>query len=198
MTALSFVKPIAAAALLFGGLQALAPLPAAAPMSFAAGSKVTVLGTSNVRSFRCETTRVQGTIQTAGAAAPTLAEVGHAIRGAEVSLPVASLDCANGTMNNHLRHAMKADEFPTISFTLPASGLTAGDGNVRMAGTLKIAGAEKPANVVATVVQAEGGLRVTGSYAMKMSDFGIRPPTVMLGAFRVNDNVTVQFDVTVK
>jgi polyisoprenoid-binding protein YceI len=195
MTALSLVKPIAAAALLFGGLQALAPLPA--PMSFAAGSRVTILGTSNVRSFRCESTRVQGTIQNAGAV-PTVAEVAHAIRGAEVSLPVASLDCANGTMNNHMRHAMKAEQFPTVSFTLPASGLTAGDGSVRMAGTLNIAGAEKPASVTATVAQAEGGLRVTGSYAMKMSDFGIRPPTVMLGAFRVNDDVTVQFDVTVR
>ncbi|HET6765587.1 MAG TPA: YceI family protein [Longimicrobiaceae bacterium] len=198
MSAYSFARPlagIAAAAMLL----AFAPVPANAPLAFGTGSRVRVAGTSNVRTWRCESARVQGSIETSPAGVPAVSEVARAVRTAEVVIPVASLDCANGTMNNHLRRAMKADQFSDIRFRVPAGGLTVGgEGHARLAGTLSIAGQEKPASIEATVAQAEGGLRVTGTYVLRMTDFGVRPPTVMMGAFRVADPVTVTFDVVVK
>jgi polyisoprenoid-binding protein YceI len=198
MTATHFARSfagIAAAA----ALVAFAPAPAGQPLAFAAGSHVRVAGTSNVRAWRCEAARVQGTIETATSGVPAVGEAARAVRTAEVVVPVAALDCANGTMNNHLRHAMKADRNPEIRFRLPVGGLSVGgDGHARLAGTLVIAGTEKPVTVDATLTEADGGLRVAGTYGLKMSDFGIRPPKVMLGAFRVADPVTVTFDVLVK
>jgi polyisoprenoid-binding protein YceI len=171
----------------------------ASPLSFGAGSHVRVAGTSNVRSWRCETSQVQGTIETATNGLPAVGDAGRAVKTAEVTIPVASLDCANGTMNNHLRHAMKAEENPNIRFRLPVGGLTVGaDGRARLSGTLEINGQTKPAAVDATVTAVQGGLRVAGTYGLKMTDFGVRPPTVMMGAFRVADPVTVNFDVIVK
>jgi hypothetical protein len=38
--------------------------------------------------------------------------------------------------------------------------------------------------------------RFTGSVPVTMSQFGMRPPTAMMGAMRVGDRVTVRFDVT--
>ena len=198
MSTYSLARPlavIAAAALLL----AFTPMPSAAPLAFGTGSKVRVAGTSNMRTWRCESGRVQGSIETSQPGVPAVGEAARAVRMAEVVIPVASLDCANGTMNNHLRRAMKADQVADVRFRLATGGVTmGGDGHARLAGTLSIAGQEKPVTVDATVTQAEGGLRVAGTYGLKMTDYGVRPPTVMMGAFRVADAVTVTFDVVVK
>ena len=46
--------------------------------------------------------------------------------------------------------------------------------------------------------QAVGGNRfhVTGTVPLLMSQYGIRPPTAMMGTMRTRDAVTIRFDVT--
>jgi hypothetical protein len=41
-------------------------------------------------------------------------------------------------------------------------------------------------------------LRVTGKYELNMKDFGVKPPTLMLGTMRVGEKVTVNFDLLLK
>ena len=73
------------------------------------------------------------------------------------------------------------------------------EGTARVAGTLTIAGTERPLTLVAAVAEeANGGVRVRGSTRLRMTEFGVRPPTLMLGTVRVHDPVTVHFDVVLK
>ena len=166
------------------------------PFTVASGSRVWVQGTSTARSFRCETTQVEGAAQGSSLDLATLREVS----GARITIPVASLDCRNGTMNGHMRTALKAAQAPTLSFRAGTVALTPGDAGAtaQLAGELSIAGQTRPVTISAAVVSEDGQLRVRGSKQIDMTEWGVRPPSLMLGTMRVNPLVTVGFDVVLR
>ena len=188
-------KPLFAGALLIA-VPALMAATAAPPLTFASGSKVWVSGTSTVRSYRCESTQVTGT---ADASSTDLAQIGQA-RG-EITIPVATLDCANGTMNGHMRTALKAQENPNIRFRATSVRVTpssATEGTVAMTGQLTIAGQTREVTVNGTAAREGGNLRVRGTQGLTMTDYGIAPPRLMAGTMRVHAPVTIGFDVVLK
>jgi polyisoprenoid-binding protein YceI len=164
-------------------------LAAALPLSFQSGSRVWVSGTSTVRGYRCESTQVTGTAQGEGTELTQVAQS----RG-EISIPVASLDCRNGTMNGHMRNALKAAENPTIRFRATSVAVTP-EGAVRMTGPLTIAGQSREVTINGTAARQNGRLRVTGSKQLTMTDYGVQPPRLMAGTMRVHPPVTIGFDV---
>lgn len=174
------------------GMIALSALLAAAsaiPLSLQSGSRVWVTGTSTVRSWRCESTQLSGTAQAAGTELSQVAQ-----SSAEITIPLSGLDCRNGTMNGHLRNALKAGEHPAIRFR--ANSVTVSpEGAVRMTGPLTIAGQTREVTINGTAAAQNGRLRVTGSKQLTMTDFGVQPPRLMAGAIRVHPPVTVGFDV---
>ena len=42
---------------------------------------------------------------------------------------------------------------------------------------------------------AAGALRVTGKYALLMTDWNVQPPKLMMGALKVDPTITVNFDL---
>lgn len=185
--------------LTWGTLMAVPVLAAAMlpPMNVQPGSRVWVDGTSTVRGWHCESTQARGT---AAASTLDLAQLASA-GAAEITVPIASLDCRNGTMNGHMRTALKAAEVPTLRFRATSVAVTpTGEdaGTARMTGTLSIAGEERPATFEGTVAKENGQLRVRGTKRLTMTEWGVRPPTLMMGTMRVNPGVTVGFDVVLK
>lgn len=170
-------------------LPALLAAASAVPLSFQPGSRVWVSGTSTVRSWRCESTQVSGTAQAEGT---QLSQVAQS-RG-EISIPLSSLDCRNGTMNGHMRTALKASENPTIRFRATSVAVTP-DGATRMTGPLTIAGQTREVTINGTAAPQNGKLRVTGSKQINMTEYGVTPPRLMAGTMRVNPAVTIGFDV---
>ena len=62
-----------------------------------------------------------------------------------------------------------------------------------------IRGLEKTITFPGTAVDAgEGTLRVTGTHELRMTEYGLKPPTLMLGSMKVGDKVTVAFDLLLK
>ncbi|HEX8694275.1 MAG TPA: YceI family protein [Longimicrobium sp.] len=179
-------------------LYVLAALPAllaasAAPLSFQNGSRVWVSGTSTVRAWRCESAQVEGT---ARASTTTLSEL-KSVPGAELSIPVAALDCRNNTMNGHMRTALKAAENPQIRLRASSIEVSA-DGAAKIVGQLTIAGSTQPVTIDGTVASEDGQLRVRGTRQLDMTQFGVRPPSLMMGTMKVRPAVTVGFDVVLK
>lgn len=174
----------------------------AAPFQLQPESRLWVEGTSTVRSFTCQATDLRGTVApAAGATGLAIAELQSSVSGATVVASVAGLDCGNGTMNGHLRKALEAPQHPNITFTMASHrvGGAASPAQVTMNGNLRIAGQEKPVTIQAQAVQEpNGGLRVRGSKEIAMTEFGVRPPSLMLGTMKVGDRVTVHFDVLLK
>jgi polyisoprenoid-binding protein YceI len=161
-------------------------------LSFQPQSRVWVEGTSTVRSYRCESTSVTGSAQASSAELADLASVPRA----EVTIPVASLDCRNGTMNGHMRRALKAEQSPTIR--LRASSVRVAAGTARISGDLTIAGQTRPVTINGSVTSEDGKVRVRGTERLVMTDFGVQPPTLMMGTMKVAAPVTIGFDVVLK
>lgn len=185
MTRFSRLLPLAALAVLPAWN---APLP---PFSIASGT-VRVAGTSNVHDWHCASSRMTGSFQ--GEASGTALT---SVSNLTVAVPVATLDCRNGTMNGNLRRAMNASAQPTVRFALASA--TVSGRTISGNGQLTINGVTKPVAIRADAAPADGGgFRLTGSVPVVMSQFGITPPVAMMGAMRTGDRVTVSFDVVVR
>lgn len=170
------------------------------PTAITPESRIWVEGTSSVRSYRCEAAEVKGNVETIGSALD-VAKLDGAVRTAEVFVEVAGLDCGNGTMNGHLRKALKADQHAAVRFHLQDYDVvTAGaETRVRLTGTLEIAGTQKPFTAEGVASGAsDGTLRVQGSQTIRMTEFGVKPPSLMMGTMKVHDPVKLNFDVGVE
>ncbi|MBA2243873.1 MAG: YceI family protein [Gemmatimonadetes bacterium] len=166
-------------------------------------SKVWVEGNSTVRRYKCEAARVSGSVAVDPASSSTaIADLQKAVTGVELSIPVAQLACGDNTMDGHMRKALQAESHPAITFRLTSHEVLpqgTEKGTVKMTGRLNIAGKENVVTVSAEATQeANGGLRVKGSKELKMTEFGVKPPTLMMGTLKVHDPVTVHFDLILR
>lgn len=173
-----------------------------APMSLTTESKLWVDGTSTVRSWTCRATAIDAAIETNGPDATSAVMKGEkAVRTVDVKIPVAKLDCSNGTMNNHMQKALKASEAPIIAFKVASYDLAKGGPGVTgtLNGQLTIGGTTKPVAVQATgQAGTDGTLHVTGTHEVTMTQFGLKPPSLMMGTMKVGDKVKVSFDLYLK
>ena len=172
------------------------------PMTLQSGSKLWVEGTSTTKSWSCTAASVSADIVATDADAATAIMAGEkAVRSVTVRADAPKLDCGNGTMTKHALKALKADEHKTITFTLGRYELAkaAAGVNTTLNGTLTLGGVTKPVAIAATATDGGAGrVRVAGTYALKMSDYGLKPPSLMMGAMKVGDQVTVKFDLLLK
>jgi len=158
-------------------------------LSLAKGSRLWIEGTSTVRSFSCSATKVDvNVVAEPGAASEDL------VQSASLVVPVASLDCRNGTMNGHMQKALKAGQNPLITWKMDSYKVDGTD--VSITGRLTIAGKENPIELRGTgTADATGTIRLKGSKQFKMSEYGVKPPSLMLGTMKVGDPITVSFDL---
>jgi polyisoprenoid-binding protein YceI len=176
--------------------------PAANNMTLQPGSKLWVEGTSTVRGFSCAAGTINAAVAatSTGAVAATLAGQ-KAISTVHIEVPAQSLDCENGTMNGHMLKAIKADQHKSIVFHMTAYDVTTqgSEATVKLTGRLRLGGQEKPINMTAVAKQGPGGtLQVTGSQEIKLTDYGLKPPTLMMGTMKVGDAVQVKYDLILK
>jgi polyisoprenoid-binding protein YceI len=189
------------AAALFTPL-AIASASADTPMILQPASRIWVSGTSNVKNFDCKAVDPVVTAEATKSDAAAAVAAGEKVVGA-VSLKVAveTMDCGSGTMNGHMKDAMDPKDHPSIEFTVASYELvkSAASAGVTLAGTLNIHGTSKPVTITADA-KNDGGdvLHVTGSYELNMKDYGVKPPSLMLGTMRVGEKVQVHFDLLLK
>lgn len=105
--------------------------------------------------------------------------------GFTLTVPIKELKSGKGGLDKNLRKHLKEDVVFTMIKAEPPL----------YKGTLKVAGVEKDVVLEPKVEKTEKMYRVTGSHELKMSDFGIKPPTMMMGAIKTADKVVVKFDV---
>ncbi len=172
--------------------------PNALRLTLGPEKKIWLEGTSTVRGFRCETQSFE--------AVPTPppspnAPLAGAVKSVEVTVPVKTLSCGNGTMNEHMQKALKADENPDIKFelkTYEVGAKTAEGTAVKAEGTLTIAGETKPIELEGVVSSTATGLHVVGQKQIDMTQWGVKPPKLMLGTLKVAPAVTIHYDVVLE
>jgi polyisoprenoid-binding protein YceI len=177
------------------------PVPSLDPLTLAPESKLWFDGKSTVRDWSCTATKLDATVEAEGSDAVTaVLGANKAVRTVAFSVPVDDLDCDNKTMNGHMWKALNAEKHKTIAFALSGYEFAAGTPlKGTLQGTLTLNGVEKAIQIPVEFEAAEGGaLRVKGLYALKMTDWGVKPPTLMLGTMKVREMVNVGFDLLLK
>lgn len=122
------------------------------------------------------------------------------LNGLSFSTNAAELKSGKGSMDKNAYKALKVDKSPTISYVAATSTISPINGTdylVRTNGKLTIAGATLDAEVTATCkVNADKSITVMGSKKLSMKEFGMVPPSFMMGTIKTGNDVTLKFDFT--
>lgn len=165
-------------------------------------SKIWVEGTSTIKAFQCTVPSFTISVKSTGAKPVSAVLDGQkAVRTVELTVPSAKIECGNGTMNEHMREALKTEENPSITFTLASYDVAkSGDGaKGTMRGTLALGGAEHPIEISAAATDVgNGAMRIVGGYEVALSAFDLKRPSLMFGSIKVGDKVQVKFDFVFK
>ena len=173
-----------------------------APIDVESTSRIWVKGTSSVRAFECQApVFVMKVVSDDPEALAGVLAGQKTIDSVAISLPSATLDCRNGQMTGHMKKAIKATEFDSITFSVKDYTLAAADSGmtVTLDGLLTLGGVTKDVSITALAKAGpEGTLQLTGKHELNMRDYGLKPPTLMFGTMKVHDKVTVGFDLLLK
>ena len=163
-------------------------------------ARITISGTSNIHTYTASTStvRVMRSQVAAALAGPEFwVEVlkPGAIEAFEVAIPAATLTSPKDGLDKNMHKALKVEEYADITFRLLRfESANKPDGCARAIGMLRIAGVEKEVAIDITTQRRGTTLWVQGNVDMLMTDYGIKPPTAMLGTLKTDPKVTVTFE----
>jgi hypothetical protein len=195
--------PAAAAAALLVFLLGAATAPAVEPreeivrLMLREGSRLWLEGDSNIKKWSCDAMTFVPELRVervAPEAAPTR------VQQATLTVPVARIDCGIDKMNENLRGALNTEENENIVFEVTRAEFVApmprGSVEVHATGRLTAAGVTRPLELrVLGTDTGNGALRLRGHVAIRMTEYGVKPPTAMLGLLRTKDEVLIHFDL---
>lgn len=118
---------------------------------------------------------------------------GGALGKLELALKVDGLKSTEGSgMDKNMHSALESDKFTDISFSLKS--YTVKDDLVTAKGSLSIHGQPKDVELTGKLAAKGEGISVNGSYDLNMSEYGVKPPVMMLGTVKVKDKVTIAYE----
>jgi len=166
------------------------------------GSQLSIQGTTNVNSFECFSKQAfnQQAVQLAIDPVTKAVSFDRAV----LHIKVKELDCDNNKMNADLCDALNYERFPNITIKLHDAKLVSGSissewSEIIVNATLKITDQERRVELRAKGKIVDGGrYRFVANKALKMTDFGVEPPTALMGLIRVRDEITINFDLVTK
>ncbi|MEQ8424309.1 MAG: hypothetical protein RIA63_06335 [Cyclobacteriaceae bacterium] len=159
-------------------------------------SKLIIDGNTNVNSFRCSITQYCGrdtlVLQEGGRSRRPVFKKGY------VGLEAARFDCGMQLMTNDFWEAIKYKEYPVVAIEFISferipqlnSGRDVFNGRMQ----ISLAGTTRPFDMSCTIEVEESGLiHLKGGRNFTFSDFGLVPPTRMMGLVKVEDSIEVKF-----
>lgn len=159
-------------------------------------------GKATGRSFTCKVTRIEGTAQLPDRKEGIPQESSDERATVTVRVPVRAVDCGNSMMTNDLQEALKMEQHPKIRFQLVHATVggridtSAQWRRIDALGPLTIAGTKRLTRLDAAARALDDNhFRLRGCLPIRMTYFGIDPPTKALGLIQVKNRVEVQFDL---
>ena len=156
-----------------------------------------VTGTSTLHDWEIKSTKGQAEV-----AFVLASDKLSGIAGLNFSIPAESLKSGNSMMDNNTYKALKTGQHKNISYVLTSGNIAPVDGNtfqIKTTGKLTIAGTTKETELVATAKYnaADKSYTVTGTKKIKMSQWGVKPPTVMMGTIKTGDDISITFNAKI-
>lgn len=111
-----------------------------------------------------------------------------------VSADVKSFDSGNPNRDDHALEAIQARRHPKVSF---ASDSARKEGGLwRVHGKLTFAGQTRPVDFTVVPKREGGKVRITGEFAVKLTDFGVKRPSLMF--VPTEDKLSIRFDLVAR
>ncbi len=167
------------------------------------GSKVKLDGTSTIHDWTVESGIMGGFIEFQSDYPLDPSKPNSEVKvtpKVQVTIPVRSLQSGKGPMDEIMHDKLDVKANPTIKYTLTEwkpKDRKAGDPlQFDTKGDLTVAGVTKPIEMVVTLTPEGDKLKATGTKELKMTDFGMSPPSpkVALGLIKTADEVKVTFN----
>jgi polyisoprenoid-binding protein YceI len=162
--------------------------------SFNGSSTMQVHGSSTLHDWTSDVTKFSGTFTRNG---------GEGIEGIEslsFVVDAESIKSGKGGMDKRTYSALETKKHPTITYNLQDIAKQGDNGEgwslYNSVGDLEIAGSKKAVNfTVEGRENADGTIEFRGSTSLLMTEFGVDPPSAMLGTVRAGDEITIEFHV---
>jgi polyisoprenoid-binding protein YceI len=156
-------------------------------------SSINVHGTSNVHDWDMKPSKITGELGVNNV---------KQIHFLTIKIDVKSLKSGNGIMDGKTYDAFDYKKNPTIIFQLVETSqvkLSDKEEEITLTGNLSFAGQTRKITIKSiSKITKTGDYQLKGSVPLKMSDYGMKAPTAMLGTMKTGDAVTIKFDVTFK
>lgn len=198
------MKPIQCLTFALAAALWVLPSRGAAQITVQPGGSLRIEGDSTLHKWSSTATAVAMDFQLADGAPADLSEAIKAskVKGMDVRIAVAGLRSGESGLDKNMRKAMDAGTYPDVAYRLRSYELAKGAGEgvwtAKTSGDLTIAGKTKTVTMDVEFSLGQNAAAVKGSYTLVMSDYGIKPPSLMLGAIKVRDPVTIRFGLILK
>lgn len=167
---------------------------AAAPVSLAGGSTLWLTGDSTLHVFHSTATEMR----MSGEVEPFPPLSSGILKGFTMVIPVKGLKSGKTGLDQNLWKALKADENPEILLKLShfaAEPSAEGAFQLKIEGFLTVAGTQKPVVLSARTWLEEGRVVVEGEHDLLMTDFGVKPPVMMMGAIKTKNEIKIHYRI---
>ena len=197
------VRALLISAVAFSTYVALGAIAGAQAPVAVRSARVTISGTSNVHAYTASTdtvtvTRAQFVAAADGPDFWTNVLKPGAVEAFEVAIPAATLTSPREGLDKNMHKALLVKEHQNITFRLLRFESRAGTDGLRAIGVLNVAGVEREVGFDVTTGSKGSTLNVKGQVQLLMTDFGIKPPTAMLGMLKTDPKVAVAFEVVLE
>ena len=161
-------------------------------------SKLSIKGKSNVNEFTCESEHElqKDSLDYSYTVNADTVQV----NGVYLDLEIDQFDCGKRAINRDFKSTLKYKEYPFIEIVL--NELVASDSTSLIPKeaevTIRIAGVERHYTVpLNSFSSSEESFTVGGNKILRMTDFGLEPPSPMFGLIKVEDELNIQFDLVI-
>jgi len=113
---------------------------------------------------------------------------GSKITKLSVSVQIKTLKSGDDGLDEKAYDTLKIDRNNVITFKMTEADLTAGT----IKGVFKVLDKERTQTLKPDVLTLD---HIAGNFKVKMTDFGLEVPSVMFGAIKSGDEVTVKYDI---
>lgn len=124
------------------------------------------------------------------------------ISALKFALPVESLKSEHAGLDKNTYKALKTKKYATIHFVatdVTAKKISDRSFIIKSNGKLTISGVTKDILLSATAsIGSDNTITYSGTYSLNMTDYEVEPPTIMLGAIKTGNAVTIKYSMLVK
>jgi polyisoprenoid-binding protein YceI len=165
-------------------------------------SMLQIQGKTNVNSFQCYCAPPHSVVAFNAESSSETQKINF--KKAELTVLTKSLDCRHKIMNRDMYQTLKAEHYPTITLSIsqvliPIQNINARwklEGPVTTEAYLTLAGMKRKIDLLVTISQPFSNVyRFTARKNLLLTDFGLTPPTVLMGMVKVKNEIILDIDL---